>query len=641
MHWIGVCCFWSLLVFVSSDTHNSTNKRTFIVDYEKNEFLKDGEVFRYVSGDLHYFRIPKPYWKDRIQKIKAAGLNAITTYVEWSLHEPFPGTYNFEGMADLEYFIKLIQDEGMYLLLRPGPYICAERDFGGFPYWLLNVTPRGSLRTNDSSYKKYVSQWFNVLMTKMQPHFYGNGGNIIMVQVENEYGSFYACDSGYKLWLRDLVKGYVEDKALLYTIDICNQRNFDCGPIPEVYATVDFGVSANASKCFDFMKNFQKGGPLVNSEFYPGWLAHWQEPHPKVKSDDVVKQIKSMLSFNASFSFYMFHGGTNFGFTSGANTLNDTDANVGYISQLTSYDYDAPLTEAGDLTEKYFRIKQTLENAKYPGLVPEYVGHISPVPMLKAAYGTFYLQPLVSIFEKITQQIKPVLSVKPLTFEGMDINTGFVMYETILLNKFHNSVNLTVSSVRDRAIIYLDQVQVGTMNRSKGNTTILLNLKKHSAQKLSILIENQGRINYGDFIEDRKGILGHVLLDNEKVGPWKMIAHPLNETSWLSSIKPVENVQVPAFYRTEFTLPEKCNTSTLDTYLDTSGWTKGVAFLNDINLGRYWPLAGPQFTLYVPATFLKPPPAVNTLVMFELERAPQDLSIKFVDTPNINGTINT
>ncbi|XP_022180459.1 beta-galactosidase-like isoform X2 [Myzus persicae] len=544
-------------------------------------------------------------------------------------------------MADLEYFIKLIQDEGMYLLLRPGPYICAERDFGGFPYWLLNVTPRGSLRTNDSSYKKYVSQWFNVLMTKMQPHFYGNGGNIIMVQVENEYGSFYACDSGYKLWLRDLVKGYVEDKALLYTIDICNQRNFDCGPIPEVYATVDFGVSANASKCFDFMKNFQKGGPHVNSEFYPGWLAHWQEPHPKVKSDDVVKQIKSMLSFNASFSFYMFHGGTNFGFTSGANTLNDTDANVGYISQLTSYDYDAPLTEAGDLTEKYFRIKQTLENAKYPGLVPEYVGDISPVPMLKAAYGTFYLQPLVSIFEKITQQIKPVLSVKPLTFEGMDINTGFVMYETILLNKFHNSVNLTVNSVRDRAIIYMDQVQVGTMNRLKGNTTILLNLKKHSAQKLSILIENQGRINYGDFIEDRKGILGHVLLDNEKVGPWKMIAHPLNETSWLSSIKPVENVQVPAFYRTEFTLPEKYNTSTVDTYLDTSGWTKGVAFLNDINLGRYWPLAGPQFTLYVPATFLKPPPAVNTLVMFELERAPQDLSIKFVDTPNINGTINT
>lgn len=635
MNFIGVYYFLSSFIFVLSDTQNLTNKRTFIVDYEKNEFLKDGEVFRFVSGDLHYFRIPKPYWIDRIQKIKAAGLNAITTYVEWSLHEPFPGIYNFEGMADLEYFIKLIQDEGMYLLLRPGPYICAERDFGGFPYWLLNVTPKGSLRTNDSSYKKYVSKWFSVLMPKIQPYLYGNGGNIIMVQVENEYGSYYACDSNYKLWLRDLFKSYVENNALLYTIDICEQKNFDCGPIPEVYATVDFGISSNASKCFNFMKKLQKGGPPVNSEFYPGWLAHWQEPHPTVNSDDVVRQMKSMLSLNASFSFYMFHGGTNFGFTSGANT-NDTNENIGYIPQLTSYDYDAPLTEAGDLTEKYFKIKQTLENAKYYG-----TNDTSLTPMLKAAYGVYYLQPLVSIFETVTHRIEPVSSDIPLTFEVMDINTGFVMYETMLLNNnFQNPVNLTVNSVRDRAIIYLDQVQVGTMNRLKANTTMFLNISNDSTQKLSILIENQGRINYGDFIEDRKGIVGHVLLENTKLGPWRMIAHPLNETSWLSSIKPVESVQVPAFYRTQFTLPENY-TNTLDTYLDTSGWTKGVAFLNDINLGRYWPLAGPQITLYVPATFLKPSPNVNTLVMFELESAPQDLKIKFVDKPILNGPINT
>ncbi|CAI6367734.1 unnamed protein product [Macrosiphum euphorbiae] len=381
-------------------------------------------------------------------------------------------------------------------------------------------------------------------MQKMQPHLYGNGGNIIMVQVENEYGSYYACDSDYRLWLRDLLKGYVEDKALLYTIDICRQRDFDCGPIPEVYATVDFGISVNASQCFDFLKTIQKGGPPVNSEFYPGWLAHWQEPHPKVTSDAVVRQMKSMLSLNAS-------------------------------------------------------IKETLENAKHSGPVLENISVISPIPMLKAAYGTFHLQPLVSLFEEVTHRITPVLSAKPLTFESMDINTGFVMYETILLNKFENPVNLTVNSLRDRAIIYLDQVQVGTMNRLKGNTTIFLDIEKHSAQTLSILVENQGRINYGDFIEDRKGILGHVLLDNKIVGPWKDDAHPLNETSWLSSIKPVEHVQVPAFYRTQFTLPEDY-TSTLDTYLDTSGWTKGVAFLNDINLGRYWPLAGPQITLYVP-----------------------------------------
>jgi len=586
MHWFGIYCFLSLFIFVLSDAHNSTKERTFIVDYEKNEFLKDGEVFRYVSGDLHYFRIPRLYWKDRIQKIKAAGLNAITTYVEWSLHEPFPGIYNFEEMADLEYFIKIIQDEGMYLLLRPGPYICAERDFGGFPYWLLNVTPKGSLRTNDSIFKKYVSKWFSVLMPKIQPYLYGNGGNIIMVQVENEYGSYYACDLNYKLWLRDLFKGYVENKALLYTIDTCQQKSFDCGSIPEVYATVDFGISVNASKCFNLMRKVQKGGPPVNSEFYPGWLAHWQEPHPTVNSNDVVRQMKSMLSMNASFSFYMFHGGTNFGFTSGANT-NDTNANIGYIPQLTSYDYDAPLTEAGDPTEKYFKIKQTLENVsmsfnsfhshtKVEGLTRYLYKHsdtndISPNSMLKAAYGVYYLQPLVSIFETVTHRIEAVSSIAPITFEDMDINTGFVMYETTLLNnKFQNPVNLTVDSVRDRAIIYLDQVRVGTMNRLKANTTMYLNISNNSDQKLSILIENQGRINYGDFIEDRKGIVGHVLLENTKLSPWKMIAHPLNETSWLSSIKPVDSVQVPAFYRTQFTLPENY-TNTLDTYLDTSG----------------------------------------------------------------------
>ncbi|XP_025407480.1 beta-galactosidase isoform X2 [Sipha flava] len=629
MHLFALCIVGLLIASVFSNVINSpTSERTFVIDHEKNEFLKDGEVFRYVSGSLHYFRIPQPYWKDRIKKMKAAGLNAVTTYVEWSLHEPFPGMYNFEGIADLEYFIKLIKDENMYIILRPGPYICAERDFGGFPYWLLNKTPKKSLRTNNSSYRKYVSIWFNVLMTKLKPYLYGNGGNIIMVQVENEYGSYYACDSQYKLWLRDLLKGYVENKAVLFTIDGCGQSYFDCGYIPEVYATVDF-----ATECFNLMKNIQNGGPLVNSEFYPGWLSHWQEPLAVVRSIDVVNQMKNMLALNASFSFYMFHGGTNFGFTSGANT-NDTTENSGYLPQLTSYDYDAPLDEAGDPTEKYFMIKKTLEEAKYT------TNYLSPIPTPKGAYGTFHVQPVVSFFEKVAQRIKPVISDVPLSFEDMDINTGFLMYETILTNdqkKIINPVNLTITTVRDRAIIYLDQVKVGTMTRLKGNTTMILNIDS-SVQKLSILIENQGRINYGDFLEDRKGIFDHVLLGNRILSPWKMTAYPLNETSWLSSVKPVENVQLPAFYRTQFMLSENYTTC-LDTYLDTSGWTKGLAFLNGVNLGRYWPLGGPQVTLYVPGLFLRPPPGINTLVMVELESAPQNLSVKFIDTPNLNGSI--
>ncbi|XP_050429419.1 beta-galactosidase-like [Adelges cooleyi] len=620
---------------VVSYSLNKSTERTFIVDHEKNEFLKDGKVFRYVSGSLHYFRIPREYWKDRIHKMKAAGLNAITTYVEWSLHEPFPGVYNFDGLADIEYFLELIKKEDMYVLLRPGPYICAERDFGGFPYWLLNATPKKSLRTNDPTYKDYVKKWFDVLMPKMRPHLYGNGGNIIMVQVENEYGSYYPCDQNYTIWLRDLFRSYVNEKALLFTIDGCGSSYLACGSIPEVFATVDFGASVqNAQDCFNFIREIQKTGPLVNSEFYPGWLSHWQEPNPVVHSEDVVRVMKQMLSLNASFNFYMFHGGTNFGFTSGANT-NQSTPNAGYQPQLTSYDYDAPMTEAGDPTEKYFKIKQVLGEAEF--LVSN---EISPVPVSKGNYGKFMLKPVASFFDKVTQRMKPVVSDVPLTFEDMDINTGFVMYETTLTEEQKNISRpaiLSINSIRDRAIIYLDNVNVGVMSRVKGNTTMSITIKSTN-EKLTILVENQGRVNYGNFFEDRKGIIDPVTLNNLTLGPWKMIAHPLNETSWVSLIEPVQSVQLPAFYKTTFVLPEN-TTKCLDTYLDPTGWTKGVAYVNGINLGRYWPLGGPQVTLYVPGVFLVMPPASNKLVMMELEGAPPDLSVKFVDTPNLNGSI--
>ncbi|XP_050429611.1 beta-galactosidase-like [Adelges cooleyi] len=609
-----------------------SSKPTFTVDYKNNEFLMDGKIFRYVAGSLHYFRIPKQLWKDRIQKMKAAGLNAISTYVEWSLHEPYPGEYNFEDIADVEYFVKLIQDEGMYLLLRPGPYICAERDFGGFPYWLLNVVPRKRLRTNDSNFKKYVAQWFSVLMPKMEPYLYGNGGNIIMVQVENEYGSYYACDQEYMIWLRDLYKSYVGYKALLYTTDGCGYSYFTCGAIPEVYATVDFGSSVfNVSQCFQYMRKTQQRGPLVNSEFYPGWLSHWGESNPVVPSDQIIKSMKDMLALNASFSFYMFHGGTNFGFTSGANTNRNT-SHYGFQPQLTSYDYNAPLNEAGDPTEKYFKIKQALEEANF-----EVSNEISPVPSPKGDYGKLTLEPLASFFEKITQRVKPVTNDVPLAFEDMDVNTGFVMYETILTDEqknFTGVVELKVKTVRDRAIIYLDQKQQGTMYRAKGNTTMKLNINP-AVEKLSILVENLGRINYGSFLEDRKGIFDPVKLGNQTLGPWKMIPYPLNETSWIPPIEPVQSVQLPAYFKTEFVLPEN-STKCLDTFLDPSGWTKGVAFLNGINLGRYWPANGPQVTLFVPSVYLVPPPANNTLIMLELEGAPQDLSVKLVDKQNLD-----
>ncbi|XP_060841088.1 beta-galactosidase-like [Rhopalosiphum padi] len=621
---------------ISTENTTETIKPTFTVDYERNEFLKDGQVFRYVSGSLHYFRVPKPYWKDRIQKMKAAGLNAVSTYVEWSLHEPYPGVYNFDDIADLEYFLQLVKDEGMYLLLRPGPYICAERDFGGFPFWLLNEVPKKRLRTNDPSYKHYITKWFSVLMPKIDPFLYGNGGNIIMVQVENEYGSYSACDQEYMLWLRDLYKSYVGYKALLYTTDGCGYSYFTCGAIPDVYATVDFGASTNdVSQCFKYMRATQKRGPLVNSEYYAGWLSHWREPSPVVDSHEVVETMKNMLALNASINFYMFHGGTNFGFTSGANKYEKLK-NPQFLPQLTSYDYNSPLDEAGDPTEKYFKIKKLLEETNFA-----VSNEISPVPAPKGNYGTFIMQPLISLFDKAAQRIKPVENDVPLGFEVMGINTGFVMYETILTNEQKDvtaPVNLTISTIRDQATIFLDQVQVNIIPRNYENTPVSLNINS-TVQKLSILIENQGRINFGSFLEDRKGIFEPVTLGNYVLGPWKMIAYPLNETSWFSTVEPQNYVVLPAFYKTQFTLPDSL-TKPLDTYLDVTGWKKGVAFVNGINVGRYWPSAGPQITLYVPATFLIPPPGLNTIVMLELEGVPKNLSISLTDKPNILGPIN-
>ncbi|KAE9533167.1 hypothetical protein AGLY_009595 [Aphis glycines] len=609
-----------------------TAERTFIVDYERKEFLKDGQVFRYLSGSLHYFRVPKLYWKDRIQKMKAAGLNAISTYVEWSLHEPYPGVYNFEGIADLEYFLKLVQDEGMYLLLRTGPFISAERDFGGFPFWLINVVPQNCLRTNDPSYKHYIAKWFDVLMPKIVPFLYGNGGNIIMVQVENEYRVSYACDHQYMIWLRDLYQSYIKSKAVLYTTDSCEvdtTNPLSCGSVADIFATVDLhGWTKNISQCF------QQQGPPAVTEYHTGLPGHWGEPPQSNNISHIfIKNMKYMLALNASVNIYMFHGGTNFGFTTGSYTYKKG----GFYPVETSYDFNAPLNESGDPTELYFEIKKLLKETNFV-----VSNDISPIPASKGDYGTLTMQPLVSLFEKVTQRIKPIESDVPLGFETMGINSGFVMYETILTNdqkEVTTPVNLTISTIRDRATVFLDQVIVSIISRNYENIPVSLNINS-KVQKLSILIENQGRlINYRNSLGDKKGIFEPVKLGNHVLGPWKMIAYPLNETSWFSTIEPRKSVVLPAFYKTTFTLPENF-TKPLDTFLDPTGWKKGVAFVNGMNIGRYWPSVGPQITLYIPALFLIPYPGLNNIIMLELEGVPENLSISLVDKANLNGTVH-
>ncbi|XP_046752633.1 beta-galactosidase-like isoform X2 [Diprion similis] len=469
-------------------TINSSNvtKPSFAIDYEGNQFLLDGKPFRYVSGSFHYFRAPKIYWRDRLRKMRAAGLNAVSTYVEWSLHQPKLDVWKWYDEGDLEYFLTLAQEEDLFVLLRPGPYICAERDLGGFPTWLLGLVPDIRLRTSDTRYMRYVRIYITEVMSRVRPFLRGNGGPVIMVQVENEYGSYQACDIKYMTELRDLFQSQVGTNALLYTTDGHTDRMLRCGMIPEVFGTVDFGTEANVTQAFETLRLFRSKGPLVNSEFYPGWLTHWGEPYAKIDSILVAEKLDEMLAMGASVNLYMFYGGTNFGFTSGANT------GPQYQPQITSYDYDAPITEAGDLTLKYYRIKKVLE--KY---LP--IPNITlPLQSSKGYYGPVVLEQGLPLFDPYARAVLGFLKANrtaPPTFESFDERLALVLYETYLPKNRTDPGVLRVSFIHDRALVYEDNVFVGTLSRAQGLKTV--SLTQPYTRRLGIFVENQGHVNFG------------------------------------------------------------------------------------------------------------------------------------------------
>ncbi|KAM4688348.1 beta-galactosidase isoform 2-T2 [Discoglossus pictus] len=480
-----------LMMSIHFASYTDASERTFEIDYEKNCFRKDGQPFRYISGSIHYSRVPRFYWKDRLLKMKMAGLDAIYTYVPWNFHEQKPGEYNFSGDHDIESFLRLADEIGLLVILRAGPYICAEWDMGGLPAWLLENQSIG-LRSSDPGYLKAVDNWMSVFLPKIKPLLYQNSGPIITVQVENEYGSYFACDYNYLRHLLKLFRHHLGNEIILFTTDGSGLPYVKCGSIQGLYTTVDFGPGTNVTAAFMVQRYSEPKGPLINSEFYTGWLDHWGEPHSVVSTERVVHTLNEILSHGANVNMYMFIGGTNFGYWNGANTP--------YEPQPTSYDYDAPLSEAGDLTEKYFAIREVIKKYKQ---VPE--GPIPPTTP-KFSYGEIIMHKVITVVDAldILAQYDAIQSVYPLTFDQMKQYFGFVLYRTTLPQNCSNPTPLAtiLNGVHDRGYVTVDGVPQGILERSK---QVAINITGSAGAQLDLLVESMGRVNFGRFINDFKG----------------------------------------------------------------------------------------------------------------------------------------
>ncbi|KAI1292522.1 Beta-galactosidase [Halotydeus destructor] len=596
------------------------SNRSFVIDYENDTFLKDGEPFRFISGAIYYFRLPKESWRDRLTKLKAAGLNTVETYIEWSTHEPESG--KFVDVDDITDYIKMAQELGLHVILRPGPYICAERDMGGFPYWLTSEDPDMKLRTSHPTYLKFVDRWFKVLLTAVRPFLYSNGGPVILVQVENEYGFYDACDFSYMAWMRDTMRKYLVEDVVLFTVDTFTDDAMKCGKVSGVYTTVDFGTNVEPEVAFAVQRRHQERGPLVNSEFYMGWIDHWAEPHHVVPMDAIIKAFDKQLSMGANVNMFMFHGGSSFGFKAGANfALEPSDT---YQADLTTYDYDAPLTEAGDPTEKYFAVRDLL--SKYVQL---------PDMPLAVAQPKMAIGPVKMARHSDFEFTRHLYATEPMTFEKLGEPEIYVKYWTTVDFKTPDPVLLSVPGLRDRGQVFVDDRYVGTLSRTEKIYSMPIAI--NSGSKLSILVENQGRINFGPLIGEQKGITGNVTLGKVTLKGWHH-DYQLKSQVDLAHSKPTveDKPQLPAVFVGSFEL----QMAPLDTYLRLDGWGKGVAYVNGFNLGRYWPDQGPQVTLYVPKNIFKPNEP-NVIVLFETQSVPagDDCVIQFVNEPKINGSV--
>jgi beta-galactosidase len=567
---------------------------------EGKQFVFNGKPIRILSGAIHYFRVVPEYWEDRLVKLKACGLNTVEIYVPWNFHEPVEGEFNFEYMADVIRFIQLADEQGLFVIVRPSPYICAEWEFGGLPAWLLKEDHM-RLRCSHPTYLAKIDAYYDVLIPKLLPYLCTNGGPIIAMQIENEYGSF-GNDRSYMEHLNNAMINRGVD-VLLFTSDGYTDSNLQGGTLlPDVLATVNFG--SRADEAFGKLLEYQPDKPLVCMEFWNGWFDHWDKEHHVRAPEDAAEALDQMLKAGASVNFYMFHGGTNFGFYNGANDLGK------YESTVTSYDYDALLDESGDITEKYKAVREVI--AKYA----EVEEIALPPAIAKKNYGEVRLGEQARLFDSLSQLTTPIQSPYPEAMEKLGQDYGFILYTTRVKGPV-SQAKVAIQEVRDRALVFLDGVYQGIVERNTHNTgpnivdgDLVVNIPAEGAV-ISILVENQGRINYGFKLKDPKGITEGVRLGLQFLYDWTIHTLPLNDVAKLIFMEEQPNESsTPTFYKGKFQVEEIG-----DTFLKLEGWTKGVAYINGFNLGRYWEI-GPQKTLYIPAPLLRE--GENELIIFEL-----------------------
>lgn len=568
-------------------------KHTFSIG--DKTFLLDGKPFLIKAAEMHYTRIPAEYWEHRIQMCKALGMNTICIYTFWNIHEQKEGEFDFKGQNDIAAFCRLAQKHGMYIMLRPGPYVCSEWEMGGLPWWLLKKKDI-KLRTNDAYFLERTKLFMNEIGKELADLQVSRGGNIIMVQVENEYGA-YATDKEYIANIRDIVKGAGFTDVPLFQCDWSS--TFQRNGLDDLVWTINFGTGANIDAQFKKLQEARPNAPLMCSEFWSGWFDHWGRKHETRDAETMVSGIKDMLDRHISFSLYMTHGGTTFGHWGGANSS-------AYSAMCSSYDYDAPISEAGWATPKYYKLRE---------MMMQYADSAQVIPDVPAAYPVieipeFELKEVAPLFgnlpePKLSEDIKPM--------EQFDQGWGTILYRTSL-PEVKEGTTLLIDEVHDWAQVYADGKLLGRLDRRRGqNSLVLPSLQKGT--RLDILVEAMGRVNFDVAIHDRKGITNKVELltetDKKELKNWEVYSFPVDyDFAESKKYAEGEKLDAPAYYRATFELDRVG-----DVFLDMQTWGKGMVWVNGKAMGRFWKI-GPQQTLFMPGCWLKK--GKNEIIVLDL-----------------------